>query len=251
MDVYPCLVKGNEGVESWAMDKLVLFDIDGTLLSVHGAGMRAMEKAGKVLYGDGFCLKDVEAAGQLDPDLFAVGARRAGIESGGENLERFKELFGEFLVDELAHEDAVIKVMPGIDLLVKDLHERDDVVIGLLTGNYTHTGPIKLRAAGIDPELFSINSFGDDGETRPALVGVAMARYEAVHGRTLRGDDVVVIGDTPRDVECAKVNGCYSVGVGTGFFSVEELLDEGADVALEDLTDAGAIYGLLGLEMVR
>jgi phosphoglycolate phosphatase-like HAD superfamily hydrolase len=121
------------------------------------------------------------------------------------------------------------------------LRARRDVRLGLLTGNYPETGLLKLRVAGIEPSWFEVAAWGDMAATRPALVPLALAQLPlpAVHAR-----DVIVIGDTPRDVHCAKENGALCVAVATGGNTRAELEDSGADLVLDDLRDGGPILRL-------
>jgi phosphoglycolate phosphatase-like HAD superfamily hydrolase len=120
------------------------------------------------------------------------------------------------------------------------LAEAGDLAIGLLTGNYRETGRLKLSRAGLDPDGFKPCIWGDQAKTRPGLVRLALDRSKALDPRK-----VIVIGDTPQDVNCAKVNDCQAVAVATGSFTLEELSDAGADLALSDLRDAGPLLRLI------
>jgi phosphoglycolate phosphatase len=115
------------------------------------------------------------------------------------------------------------------------------VTLGLLTGNYAETGAIKLRGVGIEPSWFPVQAWGDMAETRPLLVPVALRQLQTA----VPAAEVVVIGDTLRDVECARANGCLCVAVGTGGATVEALRGAGADLVLEDLSDPGPLLRLL------
>jgi phosphoglycolate phosphatase-like HAD superfamily hydrolase len=127
--------------------------------------------------------------------------------------------------------------MPGVADTLAILRSRPDLTLGLLTGNYTRAIPIKLGAIGVNPAWFEITAFGDEGESRAALVAVAIGKYAARSGAPVDPRRVIVIGDTPRDVDCARANGCISFAVATGKFDVEALRAAGADVVVPDLSD--------------
>lgn len=225
----------------------MLFDLDGTLMLARGVGMRAMTRAGASLWGERFGFEGVRFAGGLDPDLFAAAATRCGIEICEENHSRFIAAYCEALPGELRTcED--LRVLPGVRELLSAMADHPAVTLGLLTGNYTRTAPLKLAAAGIDVELFAVRVFGDDAATRPGLVPIAMQRYEACFGRSIAARDVAVIGDTPKDIAAARAHRCLAVGVATGPYEVSTLEDAGADLALADLSDPGELWNAMGLD---
>jgi phosphoglycolate phosphatase len=104
---------------------------------------------------------------------------------------------------------------------------------------------MKLRAVGIDPGLFAVSVWGDEAPTRPGLVRVAFGKYAALRGRSIDPGRVILVGDTPRDVEAAVTNGCVSVGVATGKYSMDALRHAGAHLVLKDLTDPSPIERVL------
>lgn len=215
---------------------LVLFDIDGTLLTTQRAGLRAMERVTELMFGPEFRW-EVDMAGRLDPSIFAEAATANGIEDHDHHHQAFHDRYVESLHLELTGDPARTAVLPGVHEVLAVLDQREGVVLGLLTGNYRRAAPIKLMAAGIDPERFVIGAFGDDGKTRPDLTAVAMERFSSRLGHPCRPESVMVIGDTPHDVHCAKVHGCVAVGVATGRSSVAELIEAGADLALPSLSN--------------
>jgi phosphoglycolate phosphatase len=229
---------------------LFLFDIDGTLLTTSGAGVRAMRRAGHSLFGPEFSMEGIQMAGHLDPLIFAEAAALNKLGEVEGNHAVFAARYADELRVELDRSRHEVKAMPGVIGTIQALRERErargDVMLGLLTGNYTKTAPIKLEAAGINPAWFDITAFGDEGKTRPDLVTVAMRKYQQKTGRAADPKRVVVIGDTPRDVHCAKAHHCIALGVATGGFSVEALEQSGADVAVKDLTDPGVLLNLIG-----
>ncbi len=220
---------------------LLLFDIDGTLLLSGGEGARAMQTVVRRLFGDGFTFEGVEFAGNLDHLIFADAATRSRLERHEEHHEAFRDAYVQELTVRLSERRDAVRVMPGIVELLRALHDRaerrGDVVLGLLSGNYRQAAPVKLEAAGIDPGWFQINALGDEAATRSELVALAMRRYRRRCGMPADPRRVIVIGDTPRDVACAKANGCVAFTVATGSYSVSELLEAGADEAVQDLSD--------------
>lgn len=218
--------------------KLLLFDLDGTLLLSSGAGKRAMERAGKKVFGAGFSLAGIRIAGGLDPLIIRKALVAMGSTLDEQAHREFRSVYTEELTDELATADTYS--LPGVAALLTRLADTPHVAVGLLTGNYRETGRLKLTRAGLDPDGFSPTIWGDQAPTRPGLVKKALA-----HSSHLQPDQVVVIGDTPHDVDCAKVNDCKSVAVATGSFTVEELSDAGADLALFDLSDPEPLLRLI------
>jgi len=232
------------------MSRLVLFDLDGTLLRTYGAGMRAMARAGVELFGDAFCFDGITTAGGLDPLLFATAAERCGITVTDEHHKSFAEIYVTTLSEELtlaAQSNGGLEIMPGVHEILDAMHTHEHVTLGMLTGNYTRTAPIKLTAGGIDPDRFVLGAYGDDAPDRPSLVPVALSRYQKHHNRPIDPEHVMLIGDTPKDIDAAKAHGAIAVGVATGPYSVEQLEEAGADLALENLSDASGMWTLLKL----
>jgi phosphoglycolate phosphatase len=130
-----------------------------------------------------------------------------------------------------------VQPLAGVPEILDALEARDDVVLGLLTGNIAPGARIKLSAAGIDPDRFRVNAFGSDHERRPELPGIAQRRASEVLGLSIAGDRLVVIGDTPADIECGRSLGARSIGVASGHYTVEQLLTHNPYAALPSLVD--------------
>lgn len=233
---------------------LLLFDIDGTLLRTYGLGIRAIEQAGRELFGPRFTLDGVETAGRLDPLIFADAMTRVGIDVTRERILQLRDAYAREMILLLEQEPSATVAMPGVHELLAALHERargvmrdgTHLTLGVLTGNFALTGQAKMRACAIDPFQFQVNVWGDDSPHEPParehLVAVGIERSAGHRGGTTpAGREVIVIGDTPHDVACAKANGCRSLAVGTGTFTLDELTACGADWAVKDLSDTASV----------
>lgn len=217
---------------------LILFDIDGTILRTFGLGVRAMGHAGRSLHGEHFREDAVDYAGRLDPLIIGDLLDKHDLERTPDSVSAFRGAYREQLERMLADEPA--KLCPGVTELVDALEAHDAVTLGLLTGNFPETGELKLRSGGLDPARFTLRVWGEDSPhdppSRDHLPPVGIARYLEMHGREIDPKHVVIIGDTPADIACARASGCRSIGVGTGKYSPEELTGVGADLAVEDLS---------------
>lgn len=229
---------------------LVLFDIDGTLItsraevkdggSRDGVGTASMVEAGRNLYGPHFTLERIEIAGRLDALIWRDAAARNRVRNHEVEHGRFRAEYARVLRSRL-DAGAPVRLLPGVSTLVSELARLEQLTLGLLTGNYPETGRMKLEAAGLDTSVFKVGAWGCDGESRRALTPVAMRAHRQYTGRAIDPHQVIVIGDTPHDVDCAKAHGCRALAVATGTFSIAQLQDAGADLALNDLTDTRQI----------
>jgi phosphoglycolate phosphatase-like HAD superfamily hydrolase len=227
--------------------KLVLFDIDGTILLTAGAGKRAIHRALIEVFG-GTGPQDHRFDGKTDPQIVRELMRFEG--HADDHIDRHMSPLLERYVDYL-HEELVIgaegvRVMPGIVELLDALQPRQDVLLGLLTGNLEAGARAKLRSAGIDPSRFKIGAYGSDHEIRSELPAVAQRRAREQLGLEIDGSDVVVIGDTPADLHCGRSIGARAIGVATGSYSVEELAKHDPAAVFEDLSDTeGVLVAIL------
>ena len=220
--------------------RLVLFDIDGTILRSNGAGRRAMLAALRDVFGTPGP-EDHRYDGKTDPQIVREVMRLEGHHDAhiDERMDALMTLYLARLEDELQH--VATLVHPGIFELLAALERRDDTILGLLTGNLREGAYAKLRAAGIDPDRFRVGAFGSDHENRPELPAVARQRAEEELGVTLAGEDLVVIGDTPADIECGQSLGVRAIGVATGSYTVDDLMRCGAYAAFETLADTDRV----------
>lgn len=228
------------------MQTLLLFDIDGTLILSGRAGLRALDLAFEHATGVADAFRGISAAGRTDGYLLEEAARRAGITLVPEARAAIQERYFEALAEEITHPGEGRKaVMPGVRPLLSSLAGRADIVLALLTGNFQRSARIKLEYFDLWSP-FRFGAFADDASDRNHLVPIALGRARDA-GHAPHADRVVVIGDTPLDVECAKAGGVRALGVATGSHSVEELQAAGADAALEDLSDTARVLEILGI----
>lgn len=226
--------------------KLVLFDIDGTLLWTDGAGRRAVYRALAEVYGAAVPAEH-EFDGKTDPQIVRELMLRAGVDDAAveRGLPRAIERYVAELRAELGDVDHGHKVYPGIRDLLDRLDARDDVMLGLLTGNVRAGAAAKLAAVGIDERRFRVGAFGSDHADRPELPAIAQARAAEALGRAVPGRDVVVIGDTPADMSCGRGIGARAIGVATGRYSVTQLEAGEAGVVFADLSDTDAVMAAI------
>ena len=222
--------------------KLVLFDIDGTILWTDGAGRRAIHRALREVFGtigpEGHWF-DGKTDRQIVRELMGLaGHHDAHIDA---NMDELLGRYVRYLEEELRALPKRPSVLPGVAELIDALDARDDVLLGLLTGNLEDGARVKLAAAGVDFARFRANAFGSDAEQRPLLPAIAKERAEALLRRVIPGRDVVVIGDTPADVTCGREIGARAVGVATGRYSLDELAEHGAHATFESLADTAAV----------
>lgn len=221
--------------------KLVLFDIDGTLLHAGGAGLKATLDSLRDFYGVPQAPPDYSMAGKIDTQIVFELLDHAGIEPTGARarLNDYWQAYIEALEREIPVH--AVTALPGVLPLLAHLREHPEALLGLLTGNLGPAAHIKLRAAGIDPAQFVVAAYGHEAESRADLPALAVARAEAMTGQRFAGKDVVIIGDTPMDVQCGESLGVRTVGVATGRYSVADLQAVGADVVFPDFSDTPAV----------
>lgn len=224
--------------------RLLLFDIDGTLVRSAGAGKRSMEIAFREVYGIGNGFRDIHMMGRTDPAILREALKNHGITPVEDETGRFRELYFRTLASEIERPREGKRVCEGIPDLLEALMDRSDVLLGLLTGNWRTSGMIKLRYFEIDA-FFKLGAFADDNEDRNLLVPVAVERARDFLHTDLAPEDVFVIGDTPLDVACAKPHGARTVAVATGFHAVDVLAESGADFVYENLGHTREVLDIL------
>ncbi len=220
------------------MTRLVLFDVDGTLVNAHGAGSRSVREALRQVYGRTGPIDSYDFHGRTDPQIVRELMRMAGLEDPeiDDGMDRLWSIYLERLERELAEPDVATEVLPGVVELLDALHEARDDLVALLTGNIEQGAALKLGAADLW-HRFDFGAYGSDHERRDQLPAIAVARAREATGLEFTGRNVVIIGDTPFDVHCGRALGVWAVAVATGKHSAAELEAAGADVVLEDLAD--------------
>jgi phosphoglycolate phosphatase len=236
------------------MPKLVLFDIDGTLVLTGGAGLRAMNRAFTDVIGQPTppkgatppdALNGIPVAGRTDWSILQDTLARVGRELDLDLLGRLRERYVVHLRDEILHPGTGFNgTLPGVNVLLDALEPREDVYLGLLTGNFKDGAQVKLERFDLW-RYFRCGAFGDDAPDRNALVPVALERAAACGMPSFAAADVIVVGDTPNDVACAQAVGAVPIGVATGGYTADQLRQCGADIVFETLEDAEAFVRLL------
>ena len=224
------------------MRRLVLFDIDGTLLHSHGAGRRAMEAALIRTFGTQGSAS-YRYDGKTDKQIVRDLMRAEGFsdETIDDRMPRLLDDYVQGLQREIASPDtrveALVGVMPLLDALVRRAH----CVVGLLTGNLEPGAQHKLTAAGIGFERFTIGAYGSDHEIRSELPAIARQRALDRHGIQFEGRAVVIVGDTPSDISCGRPIGARAIAVATGHYTRDALTEHGPDAVFDDLSDTEAV----------
>lgn len=227
------------------MPHLILFDIDGTLVLTGGAGVRAFTRTFEQLFDVRGPFQDVSLAGRTDRLILNDAMQRAGLPPlGHDELEQFCEMYFTFLRDEIHNPGPRKGVMPGVRELLDTLSARDDVTLGLLTGNFSTAARIKLEHFDLW-RYFSCGAFADDAVERNDLVEVARRRACEVGAPPVPASQIVIVGDTPLDVACAASAGATAVAVATGGHDAESLRACGADIVFENLSDVAAFLSVL------
>jgi phosphoglycolate phosphatase-like HAD superfamily hydrolase len=230
--------------------RLILFDIDGTLLWTNGAGRRAIHRALLDEVGTAGPIDGYRFDGKTDPQIVRELLELAGHPESrsDDRITAVCRRYVDLLTAELAKPTQTTKLYPGIKELLAALepYETDrHALVGLLTGNVQHGAALKLRSAGLDPARFVVGAFGSDSHSRADLPAVAAKRATERTGRRFTGADLVVVGDTPDDVACARPMGARTVGVATGFYDTAALRAAGATHVFENLGDTQAVLQAL------
>jgi phosphoglycolate phosphatase-like HAD superfamily hydrolase len=227
-----------------AHKKLLLFDIDGTLLLTGRAGEHALRVAFKERFGVDDDLSSISFAGSTDGAIARQMFAAHDISPTPENIADLFDGYVHHLALELPRREG--RVLPGIVELLDALHGREDCVLGLLTGNIEKGAELKLSHYGVW-DFFEFGAFADDHVDRNKLGPVAHSRAVQKHGISFEAEDVFVLGDTPRDIDCARAAGFVAVAIATGSCGQDELAAHQPDFLFEDLSDTrGVLAALLG-----
>jgi phosphoglycolate phosphatase len=220
--------------------RLVLFDIDGTLIDSGGAGTRSLNNAFRDLFSIEDAFLGIRMAGKTDTEIIKEGLLKHGISKDG-NLDAVVSAYLENLEKEIQNNRKHLK--PGISELLEHISTKSDVGLGLLTGNIEPGARIKLESFDLN-RYFSSGAFGSDDEDRNNLLPIAVKRFEKLFQKNIKIDNCIIVGDTPRDVACAHIYNAFCIGVATGPYSFEELVEAGADIVVKDLSDHSELLGI-------
>jgi phosphoglycolate phosphatase len=223
--------------------RLLLFDIDGTLIHSGGAGVRALKSAFEERFGVADDLHGIEIAGMTDSGIVVSILKKNDIPATNENIGGFLDSYVHFLSLELPRRKG--KLLPGVLDLLEKLKSRPQLVLGLLTGNVSRGARLKLEHYGVW-HFFEFGAFADDHHDRNRLGSFARARAKEKHGREFSPSQIDVIGDTPRDIACGKAIGARTIAVATGTWSREELAKYQPDFLIDDLSDVEGLIHTLG-----
>ena len=219
------------------MHKFILFDIDGTLVSLDGAGSRSLNRAMEELLQvtDGF--RDIDFAGKTDLQIIREGLNTMGLADRDDLLHSLLDRYLIHLRAEVAMGRGHVK--NGVRKLLPALQDLG-IYLGLLTGNAEVGARLKLEPFGLN-RYFPLGAFGSDSEDRNLLLPIAVQRLQEAGSASVSYEHCVVIGDTPKDVECAHVHGASAIAVATGTYPLKELEKTDAELAVADLSDTDTI----------
>ncbi len=222
------------------VDRLILWDVDGTLLSTDGIAAEAMRLAIREVVGERAPLERTHYAGKTDWQIIRESLPSLSPDEIAERLHEFTAAYLSRLEGRRDDLVACSRVFPGVVQALEAL--AGAARQAPLTGNIAAVARLKLECVGLLPFLdLDAGAYGDDHHDRPALVPVAARRAAARYGRSFAGRQIVVVGDTPHDIRCGQANGARTVAVATGPYSLDELLALGPDAALPDLRDTDAV----------
>jgi len=219
---------------------LYLFDIDGTLVDTGGAGMAALKQATREVFGDEG--PELDLAGATDRGIVGSIHRHYGVEFTDEAFENYLMVYHERLAQNLARGEFAGRVIDGVSPLLRHLEADDSSALGLLTGNTAQGAGIKVRHFGL-ADYFAFGAYGCDHADRNRLGPIALQRAEKHTGKSFTADETWIIGDTPKDIACAKAIGARCLAVATGSFSISQLQSHGAELVVASLEEA---IGLMG-----
>jgi len=222
--------------------KLLLWDIDGTLLFGDRGGERALLVSLRRVFDIEGSLERVDIAGRTDRFITENLLRAHGVEPTPRAMHDFLEGYLAALPEEMPRGKP--RLLPGIVAILEAVAARRDLAQGLLTGNLERGARLKLEPFGVW-HYFPFGAYADDSPLRNDLGPHALRRAAAHHAAEFAPRDVFIIGDTPHDIDCARAIGARAIGVATGRFSVEKLAAHGADLVLPDLGDPAAFFAFI------
>ncbi|MDE3083812.1 MAG: haloacid dehalogenase-like hydrolase [Verrucomicrobiota bacterium] len=224
------------------MKKLILWDIDGTLITSGGAGERALIAGLKTAFDVNGSLAWIDYSGRTDAWIAHEVLRHYGLPETPQNIQRYLEGYLQALTVEMANPRA--RLHAGILTLLETLHQRPDVAQGLLTGNLEHGARIKLEHFAVW-RYFEFGAYADDSAQRNELGPHALRRARERHGVDFSPERVFIIGDTPRDIECGKIIRAKTIAVATGKYSIEQLRAHEPTAVFSEFSDTAAFLRVI------
>lgn len=220
---------------------LILFDIDGTLLHSGGCGRAATRLAIQDVFGTVGILDKISFAGKTDWQIVLESLQPTGITA--EQVRTALDAYNQAVARHLSQiiDRFPVRACVGALELVAALSSNSQAVVGLVTGNMIGLVPIKLQAAGYDPDTFKIGAFGSEGWTRTMLPPLAVDRARTYTGQEFSPRRIVIVGDTPGDIICAESIGARTMAVATGPFDMDELRTYHPDHLFETLADTASV----------
>lgn len=225
--------------------KLILFDIDGTLICSNGAGREVMAASLRDVFGTTGPIETYPFGGKTDRQIITDLLTAAGFSR--ENIDLNLPAVYQLMVEKGRHlfPQRGMKPCYGVAALLEELGQRNDVTLGLLTGNIADTAPLKLAAAGIAPCQFRLGAYGSDSMDRNDLPCIAMQRAANLTSFTYSGKNTIIIGDTPADILCARSGEATAVAVASGWTDALTLAQYQPDYLLNDLSDTTGVINIL------
>lgn len=216
--------------------RLILFDIDGTLLMSNGIGREAKRRAMLEHFGEVGDIENHVFGGKTDWQILVDLLEPSGktIDDIGQDMPAYQKVMSRHM--EAISSDFEMDVIPYAMELVEALRDREDTILGLVTGNMEDTACIKLKLAGFDPAWFKVGAFGNESANRNDLSRLAVERARNLDEKPFTGDAVIVVGDTEADIHAARAVSAVSVAVTTGYVHRDKLICSDPDFLLADLS---------------
>ncbi len=230
------------GPETARPDRLLLFDIDGTLLTSGGAGEQALKEAMRERFGVTEDFAGITLAGATDAAIADRLLEKHGLPQTPENRTSLLDAYLHHLAARMPRHNG--RLLPGMPALLERLRKEPRCVLALLTGNLARGAQIKLTHYGVW-DIFDFGAFADDHHDRNHLGPVARARAKERHGLEFPPERIYVIGDTPRDIDCGKAFGAKTVAIATGAYPAAELASHDPDFVFENVSDTEAVLAAL------
>jgi phosphoglycolate phosphatase len=224
--------------------KVALFDIDGTLIRCNGAGKESLLTACKDVFGTTGRMEEVNFQGKTDPLILEESLHAMSITTKEINykIDKLKDTYFSYLLKNMKEGKGII--LPGIRELLDKLSESENILTGLLTGNFKTSAGIKLNHFGLN-KYFQFGVFGDDAANRNEMPAIAQKRVEEQFGHSIPFEEMFIIGDTIYDIICAQTVNAVSISVGTGWSPRENLLAQKPDYFFDDLTETDRIINVI------